>query len=79
MKDFSKERVVDKFMEEEFDAIPLKKLIAYVDEIYTKNDKKILERWKNHFKDLKVPFAITKAESSTFHGRVYRLWKQKIR
>jgi len=78
MKVFSEEKLIYKFMGEEFDAIPPKQLIAYVDDIYTKEDKIILERWKKHFTDLKHPFAITKAETTTFHGRVYRLWKQKL-
>jgi len=76
-KTFSKETLVSKFKKTEFDQIPEEELLAFVDEIQTIGDIKILDRWREHFKALGTPFAVTYKPSTSFLGKVYRLWIQQ--
>jgi len=71
---------VDGFMDFEFMEIPKNKLIDIIPTIVEENraDMEILESWTNHFKNLKIPFAITRKFSKSNGKKIayLSLWKE---
>ena len=60
-----------------FDEIPRAKLKGFCTQLIaeSKADMKKLETWKNHFKSVGVPFAITKTPMDRY--TVVQIWKER--
>ena len=56
---------IEKFLQE-------KKLMDFIPAVKLKVDIKILFLWREYFKDLKVPYAITKGTEG------FTLWKEEV-
>ena len=64
----------------EFKKIPKNKLIDFIPTIVEsdREEMQILESWKAHFRNLKIPFAITRQFSKTNDRKIayLSLWKE---